>query len=49
MHTVLVTVFTMNTGPPAQDQLNFAVTSQFISFYLELYKNKFMNLIQTNN
>ena len=34
--------------PPAQDQSNFVRTSQFFSFYLELYKNKFKKLIQTS-
>jgi len=41
-------VFMMSTGSPAQDQLNFVQTSKFFSFYLELYKNKFKNLIQTS-
>jgi hypothetical protein len=33
-------VITMSTGPLAQDQLNFVQTTKFVSFYLELYKNK---------
>jgi len=37
----------MSNSPPAQDQQNFVRTSKFVSFYLELYKNKFKNLIQT--
>ena len=30
-------VLTISTGPPAQEQYNFALTSFFFSFYLELY------------
>ena len=41
-------VFMMSTGPPAQDQQNFVRTSKFFSFYLELYKYKFKNLIRTS-
>ena len=37
----------VRTGPPAQDQLNFAWTSKF-QFLLELNKNKFKNLIGTS-
>ena len=39
----------MRTGPPAKDQSNFVRTNQFFRFYLELYKDKFKNLIQTSN
>ena len=38
----------MSTGPPAQDQDNFARTKTNFSFYLEQYKNKFKNLIHTS-
>ena len=38
----------MSTGPPAQSPYNFVWTSKFFSFYLELYKNKFKNLIRTS-
>ena len=38
----------MTTGPLAQDQLNFVRTSTFFRFHLELYKNKFKNLIRTS-
>jgi len=41
-------VFMMSMGPPAQDQQNFVRTIKFFSFYLELYKNNFKNLIQTS-
>jgi len=41
-------VLTMSTSPPAQDQQNFVRTSKFFSFDLELYKNKFKNLIWTS-
>ena len=37
----------VRTGPPVQDQLNFAWTSKF-QFLLELNKNKFKNLIGTS-
>ena len=33
-------VLTMSTGPPAQDQYNFAWTSKFFSFYVPVDKNK---------
>ena len=35
-------------SPPAQDQNFFFPTSKYFSFYLELYKNKFKNLILTS-
>jgi hypothetical protein len=35
-------------SPPAQDQNFFFRTSKYFSFYLELYKNKFKNLILTS-
>ena len=38
----------MSTGPPAQDQKIFVRTRSFFSFYLELYKNQFKNLIRTS-
>ena len=41
-------VLMISTDPPAQDQYNFVRTSQFYSFYLELNKNKFNNLIPTS-
>ena len=41
-------VLMMNTGSPAQDQFNFVQTSKYFSFSLELYKDKFKNLIQTS-
>jgi hypothetical protein len=40
-----VVVLMMSAGPPAQDQQNFVQTRKFFSFYLELVKNKFKNLI----
>ena len=43
-----LTVNMMNNGTPAQDQQNFVWTSQFFSFYLQLYKNEFKNLIRTS-
>ena len=42
---ICVPVLTMSTGPPVQDQSNFVQTTTFFNFYLELYKNKFKNLI----
>ena len=38
----------MSTDPWAQDRQNFVRTSNFFSFYLELDKNKFRNLIRTS-
>ena len=35
-------------SPPAQDQKKFVRTSKYFNFYLELYKNKFKNLILTS-
>ena len=37
-----------STSPRVQDQQNCVRTSKFYSFYLELYKNKFKNLIRTS-
>ena len=36
----------MDTGPADQDQYYFVQTSTFSSFYLEMHKNKFKNLIR---
>jgi hypothetical protein len=47
-HNYFLTVLTMSTGSTALDQSNFVWTSKFFSFYLELYKNKLKNLIQTS-
>ena len=44
----LFAVLTINTGPLAQDQQNFVRVGKFFSFYLELYKNKFKNLIRNS-
>ena len=38
-------VLTMTTDHPTQDQSNFVRTSKVFSFYLEVYKNKFKNLL----
>jgi hypothetical protein len=46
--TKICTVLMMSTSFLAQDQYNFVWTSKFFNFYLELYKNKFKNLIQTS-
>lgn len=41
-------VLLISTGSPTQGQSNFVWTSQFVSFYLELYKIKFKNVIRTS-
>ena len=38
----------INTSPPAQHQQNFVQTCKSFSFYLDIYKNKFKNLIWTS-
>jgi len=40
-------VLTISTGPPDKDEENFVWTSKFLSFYLDICKNKFKNLIWT--
>ena len=41
-------VLTMSTDPLAQYQWNFVRTRKFFNFYVELYENKFKNLIRTS-
>jgi len=41
-------VLAMGAGPMDQDQYYFVQTSKFFSFYLEMHKNKFKNLIRTS-
>jgi hypothetical protein len=44
----LFTVLAMGTGPTDQDQYYFVQTSKFVTFYLEIHKNEFKNLIWTS-
>jgi hypothetical protein len=44
----LIAVLTIRTDPLPQNEYNFIQTSKFFSFYLDIYKNKFKNLIHTS-
>ena len=47
-HIMKIKLEQMSTGVVDKDQCSFAWTSIFFSFYLELWENKFKNLIRTD-